>query len=574
MGERAERFVEERLRAALPDEARLYANVRFVAKTRDRGPAHDGEADVVIVHPEYGLLVIEVKEGAPSRDAQGRWFIGGHELPRSPYKQAEDNKHDLRRAIEALPNGPRHDDLRAGHAVAFPDVDLASLPRGHTLLGPDATRDITLDADAFADADATCRALERAWTFWVGDGARGRALSRAELAQIDEFLAPTVELRRLLRHDVDEGQERLIRASNAQLQILNFARTRRRAEIVGPAGSGKSLVAVEKACRLAIEGWRTLFVCFNQALATSVMREVDARGEPEGRRPQVSTFHRLAETLEVRAGALGPKPANPGPEWFDAIAANLVPAIEALPDVRYDAIVIDEGQDFEADWLLALQLLLRNPDDSILWVFHDPGQALYREDVVAGLGLERFELFEDYRSPVPVAELAAAFYRGPGEPQPMADGGREPRLVEAEPGHPTVEAVRRELHRVLVDEGVRPWNVVVLSGASADKSAVWKERRFGTVVLWNGAIDDDGRSKGLPGEDVPAEPADDGVVLFETVRRFKGLERPVVILCELPAERDRLDQLLYTAFTRATTQLIVIAPPALAERLRRPAPRS
>ena len=106
--------------------------------------------------------MIEVKEGAPSRDAQGRWFIGGHELPRSPYKQAEDNKHDLRRAIEALPNGPRHEDLRAGHAVAFPDVDLASLPSGHSLLGPDATRDITLDGDAFADAEATVRALERA----------------------------------------------------------------------------------------------------------------------------------------------------------------------------------------------------------------------------------------------------------------------------------------------------------------------------------------------------------------------------------------------------------------------------
>ena len=63
-------------------------------------------------------------------------------------------------------------------------------------------------------------------------------------------------------------------------------------------------------------------------------------------------------------------------------------------------------------------------------------------------------------------------------------------------------------------------------------------------------------------------------MLFETVRRFKGLERPVVMLCELPETADRLDQLLYTAFTRATTQLIVIAPPALAERLRRPAPRS
>ena len=151
-----------------------------------------------------------------------------------------------------------------------------------------------------------------------------------------------------------------------------------------------------------------------------------ASPKADGRRCRPSTaWPRRSRSAR---GALGPKPANPGPEWFDAIAANLVPAIEALPDVRYDAIVIDEGQDFEADWLLALQLLLRNPDDSILWVFHDPGQALYREDVVAGLGLERFELFEDYRSPLPVAELAAAFYRGPGEPQPMADGGREPRI--------------------------------------------------------------------------------------------------------------------------------------------------
>ena len=56
-------------------------------------------------------------------------------------------------------------------------------------------------------------------------------------------------------------------------------------------------------------------------------------------------------------------------------------------------------------------------------------------------------------------------------------------------------------------------------------------------------------------------------MLFETIRRFKGLERPVVILCELPDEGQRLDQLLYTALTRAAAHLVVIAPPALAARL-------
>ena len=120
---------------------------------------------------------------------------------------------------------------------------------------------------------------------------------------------------------------------------------------------------------------------------------------------------------------------------------------------------------------------------------------------------------------------------------------------------------------MIVDEGVRPWQIVVLSGRSAPESAVWRQRRFGNEVLWNGAIDDAGRSLRLPADEVPDEPPD--VVRFETIRRFKGLEREVVILCELPEAGERLDQLLYVGLTRATTQLVVIAPPELAQRLGR-----
>ena len=53
------------------------------------------------------------------------------------------------------------------------------------------------------------------------------------------------------------------------------------------------------------------------------------------------------------------------------------------------------------------------------------------------------------------------------------------------------------LHRLRVDEGVRPWEIAVLVGGSLEDSAVWKERRFGNEVLWNGQVDDAGRSLGL-----------------------------------------------------------------------------
>ncbi|HEX5826221.1 MAG TPA: nuclease-related domain-containing protein, partial [Candidatus Limnocylindrales bacterium] len=159
MGDTTERQVEALLRDALPEGARLYPNVRFVTKTRPTGPAHDGEADLVLVHPEYGLLVIEVKGGAPTRDGQGRWFLGGRELKRSPFQQAEDAKHDLVREIQGQPDWPRDRQLRAGHAVAFPNADLATLPAGHPLRGADMPRVLILDEEALSSPAKARRAL-------------------------------------------------------------------------------------------------------------------------------------------------------------------------------------------------------------------------------------------------------------------------------------------------------------------------------------------------------------------------------------------------------------------------------
>ena len=569
-GEQAERFVEERVRAVLPEGARCYANVRIVAKVAPHKPAHDGEADLVIVHPEHGLLVIETKAGTPRREADDTWFLGGRKLDRSPFRQAEAAKHDLVAEIADVLALTNRRDLRAGHAVAFPEADVASLPPGHVLLGPDAPRDIVLDAEAFEDEPHTRRALERAWAWWTGDRSKGFGLSRTQLEAVDEYLSPAYELPRLIKRDVDDGRDRLRQASRAQRIVLNQHRNTHRLEVVGPAGSGKSLVAVEKARRLARDGYRTLFVCFNSPLAAEVLREIDDVGEPPDRRPMVVTFHRLCELFGAKAGMLAPKPAGElPPEWFDTVLPKALDrAIDALPGERFHAVVVDEGQDFELDWLLSLQLLLRDSTEDVLWVFHDPGQALFRDDRVAELALgEPLELFEDYRSPAPVAALAARFYHGPSEPYAVTESGREPVIVTAEPGRATTEAVRKQLHELIEVQGIRPWNIVVLSGHSATKSDAWRQRTFGNVELWNGAIDDEGRTLGLPADQLPQEPADAGIVRFETIRRFKGLERPVVILCELPEEARRLDALLYVGLTRATAHLVVIAPASLAARL-------
>ncbi len=122
------------------------------------------------------------------------------------------------------------------------------------------------------------------------------------------------------------------------------------------------------------------------------------------------------------------------------------------------------------------------------------------------------------------------------------------------------------LHRLVAVEGVVPGSIAVLSGVGLEKSAVWKQRVYGNQVLWNGAVGDDGRLLGLAAEEVPEQPED--VVLCDSVRRFKGLERPVIVLLEVPRDDpDRLDRLLYIGASRATQHLVVIAPTAVLRRL-------
>ena len=280
-GKAAERVVVERLRAALPaEEFHLYPNAEWLGPMRDGGPARDGEADLVVVHGDMGILVLEVKSGAPSRDHAGRWWIGGHELSRDPFKQASDSKHQLVRKLEELPAWPPRTEPRAGHAIALPDVDLASLPRGHVLLGADAPRELVLDAEALETTESIRRWVDGAYNYWLGDGTRGAPLGQVGVRLLDEILAPTWSLRRLVRGRIEDDRAELLAASSEQALILNRARRLRRLEIVGPAGSGKSMLAAEKARRLAREGYRTLLICFNQRLATSLIHELGEAPAP------------------------------------------------------------------------------------------------------------------------------------------------------------------------------------------------------------------------------------------------------------------------------------------------------
>lgn len=138
----AERRLFDLFRNEFSDDFVVFSGVHWLA--RDRGKARDGEADFVIAHPRYGVLIIEVKGGGIEFDAENHVYYstnrrGEKNVINDPFDQARRSKYALKsRLQEADTTRPYKYPL--GHAVAFPDIYVEQD------LGVDASPEIVLDA--------------------------------------------------------------------------------------------------------------------------------------------------------------------------------------------------------------------------------------------------------------------------------------------------------------------------------------------------------------------------------------------------------------------------------------------
>ena len=148
--------------------------------------------------------------------------------------------------------------------------------------------------------------------------------------------------------------------------ILDSLAAHDRAAIAGPAGTGKTVLAMEKARRMATTGQRVLLLCFNRPLALDLAARADGF--------EVETFHDFCRRLSSRVGLrFGPKTNRDKDTrfWAEEAPMLLLEALQQLPaEVRYDAIVVDEGQDFLPDWWPCLDEALRRNREGTLYAFY------------------------------------------------------------------------------------------------------------------------------------------------------------------------------------------------------------
>lgn len=519
IGNAEERQVIEACVHGLSDGWLVLPNVSIQRPTRHH------ELDVVLVHEQYGMVDLEVKGHRPEL-RQGDWYAHGSRMDPQPPKQAHDNAYALRDYLRSRVEGLGQ--LKVPYAVVLPNTRALDGRLGSDLKPEQVITGTELDD--IADA------VERVAFLWPSTV----QLDGDDVAAIVAALRPDAEF----VWDPD-GRQRFARRRlddlcASQVKALETLDANRRVLVRGGAGTGKTRLAEGWARRALWDDQRVLVTCYNEPLAAAMAQRL-----PELEGLTIGPFLRLALSLPGMPAL--ERPASPEAEhdwWTVAVPAHLSTHWHRV-EVRFDTIVVDEGQDFRPEWLALLERLLGDPDDGRLLVVADEAQDLYDREFDLPGDADRWatcELVSNCRNAVGIARLLRRHLGGPAAPA-VAPEAIALRFVPVTEGDESAvaEAVGEVLGELLDDDQRDPERLAVLTVASALRDHL--HDAVG-LVRW--------------------EDREGGGVLGENVHRVKGLERDTVILA---ADAEVPDHLLYVGVSRAVSELIVVAPPAVGRRL-------
>ena len=397
----AEAAFYEALKAGLPDEYFVYHGLNYL----EGSEAKEGESDFLILHREHGILVIECKGKGVKRTGRGQWFRtleDGKEWPlkESPFHQALRTVKDLVKELDSRLKGVMPEFTGGfpfvhGHAVAFPlsYMDEVNLPL-------EAQRAILFDAK---DMDRIGGRVIEAYGFWKRRRPSRKAIEKHVFKRFRKrVLHPNLSITDSLGARLKLNQEAFIRLAMEQVLVLKGVLGNTRLRVVGGAGTGKTVLALEAAKMLAGDGKRVLFMCYNQALSRFLDDEVENWGA-EGGHIDVHTFHGLCRKAYEELDEPFVVPPRKDTQasaifWNEAAPLKLMEALDKKRLFPWDAVVIDEGQDFVKDWWVVIEECLKDKGSGSIIVFYDPNQIIFGHDChVPEIGAE-FRLHCKFRN--------------------------------------------------------------------------------------------------------------------------------------------------------------------------------
>lgn len=514
-----------------------------------------GEADFVVLIPNHGVLCLEVKGCRSLRLENGWWYYGQQAKPdqRGPFRQAAAAMYSIKEYLAGRDD--RLAKLLYWSAVVFPFIDVPfGSPEWHSwqLIGQSQLNKGPISShlvNVLENAHGWMAGRETATWYHPGTSRPSPAVTKLAA----NLLRPRFEVYQSPTDRAARRNSEVKRYTEEQFVALDAMEGNRQVIFTGPAGTGKTMLAIEAARRGGMESRSVLFICFNRLLGLWLKEEM-----ADTPRVTVRTLH--GHMLKVTGER---PPANAASEyWSKQLPEEASYALMDTPAETgnlFDLLVIDEAQDILSPaYLEFLDLCLVGGLQTGRWLmFGDfEMQMIYGEQASAAHALldrrfghvPRYSLRYNCRNTPRIAETVSLLGQmSPGYKRILRpDNEVEPKILIYSSENHKRRLLAKSLEELL-DEGIAPEDITILTPHAGDATvsalpgAEWSNRFVPLSQLGRAGQDGKGR------------------IRYGTIHSFKGMEAPAVVVVgvdEIASERGA--SLLYIALSRALHRLVIL----------------
>lgn len=510
-----------------------------------------GETDFFVLVPNHGIFALEVKGGRVRRE-RGIWmftdkynFINTKE--RGPFDQAREGIFNIVKTIKTrLDINHRHlDKVFFGYGAMFPDIE-------YTSMGVEDEQWQVFDINDGSNVrDYVLRLslnARKKWESVYSPLESSRLPSLSDIKYLAQLLRGDFDMAVSLDTQIRYADEALIELTKEQYRCLDQIDDNPRCIILGAAGTGKTLLALEEAKKSTASGDRVAFFCFNTNLG-DWLKEYFKEFPIDLQPAYVGTFHRymLSVTKEIETQETVPSNSHEQEYFFsDTLPQNALTALDCVSD-KYDKIIIDEAQDLISSRYLDVidASLLKGLDRGHWIMFGDfTRQAIYSngqsgDDLLnqidsRGIGA-RFKLNINCRNTKSICNEMNVIsgYDINIRLKYNVDGPPVQYLTYADDNEQIIKL--NEVLDKLIENQIEPRKITILSPNRRENSVISKITGYSIQDYKKGVNDK---------------------ITFCTIQAYKGLENTVIILVDI--DNFQSEKLMYVGLSRARSGLYIL----------------
>lgn len=510
-----------------------------------------GETDFLVLAPKLGIFALEVKGGRVRRE-NGIWYFTNrygktNSKVRGPFEQAKDGIFSIVDAMKKRADLEHRyvGNVLFGYGVMFPDIEFTSF-------GIEEEQWQVFDSRDGSNVKQFIKRLSDGtrtkWEALYGPVSDSKLPDSADVKYMASLLRGDFDCAVSMSAQLRNASDALIALTKEQYRCLDQLDDNPRCLIQGPAGTGKTLLAIEDVKKSAARGEKVALFCFNANLAdwlNSYFADM-----PDTVRPKyVGTLHKYMTQVAKEAGVLPTYPHDPDKvqQYYqtdlpEAAAIALLDGGEL-----YDKIIVDEAQDLIRDtYLDVMSSCLEKGLSRGRWtMFGDFSmQAIYSDGVSGTKMIEkleeqtsfiRFKLTINCRNTKPICKEIETItgFKPPHELWTKVDGPPVQYITWS-----TMDGQCKKLKALLkqlANAHISPEQITILSPRKREDSVV-------------SMLDD------CTVKDFRVPPGTN--TAFCTIQAYKGLENTVIILTDIDGFSS--DKLMYVGLSRACSGLFVL----------------